>query len=222
MPLFDDWPDRYAAWFATPIGRLILEIETGHVLDLLRPRAGECLLDAGCGSGLFTAPVLARGARVVGLDPSLPMLSAARAALSGEFTTVAGDLRALPFADDRFDRVMSVTALEFVTDGRRAMRELFRVTRPGGTVVVATLNRLGPWARRRLQRAESDPSSLFRHARFRSPAELAALAPQDGEIRTAIHFTKNAVPEAARATEREGAALDPESGAFVVGAWRRP
>lgn len=223
MPLFDSWPERYANWFATPIGALVREIETRWVLDLLQPTAGERILDAGCGSGLFTAPLLERSAQVTGLDLSLPMLRHARAALpSGKFAPLAGDLCQLPFAGGRFDRSVSVTALEFVADGRRALAELFRVTRPGGWIVVATLNRLGPWAERRGAAARADTDSVFRHAHFRSPADLAALAPVEGRIVTAIHFPKETDPIAARGIEAAGQAEQRDTGAFVIGCWRKP
>ncbi len=223
MPLFDAWPERYAAWFRTPIGRRVYEVELALVREMLRIAPGMQLLDAGCGSGLFTAPLIARGARVVGLDASLPMLTAARDALPElAFLPLAGDLRALPFADARFDASVSITALEFIADGQRAVRELFRVTRPGGQVVVATLNRLGPWARRRTAEADGNPDSVFRHAQFRTPDELAGLAPVAGTVRTAVHFGKATPVDDAPAIERREAARDPCGGAFVVGAWRRP
>ncbi len=41
MPLFDTWPEHYAAWFATPIGRLVYRVELELVLDLLQPRAAR-------------------------------------------------------------------------------------------------------------------------------------------------------------------------------------
>ena len=223
MSTFDNWPERYANWFATPIGALVREIETRWLLDLLQPAAGERILDAGCGSGIFTAPVIERGARVIGLDLSLPMLRHARAALpGGTFAPLAADLCQLPFAGGRFDRSVSVTALEFVADGRRALAELFRVTRPGGRIVVATLNRLGPWATRREAAARADADSVFRHAHFRSPADLAELAPVEGRVVTAIHFPKETDPTTARALEAAGRAERRDSGAFVIGCWRKP
>jgi ubiquinone/menaquinone biosynthesis C-methylase UbiE len=222
MPLFDTWPDRYAAWFRTPIGRCVYEVELALLREMLPIEPGSNLLDAGCGSGLFTAPLIEHGARVIGLDPSLPMLRAARDALDDRaFLPLAGDLRALPFADARFDAAVSITALEFIAEGRRAVAELFRVTRPGGLVVVATLNRLGPWAQRRTAEADANPGSVFRQACFRTPAELAALAPVAGVVRTAVHFGRETPADQTLAVEQAGATRNPDDGAFVVGAWRK-
>ena len=223
MQTFDDWPDRYARWFETGIGQLVKRFELDLALELLQPRPGETILDAGCGSGIFTAPIIERGANVVGIDLSGPMLHHARDTLpAAGFSPLAADIRALPFSDGQFDRVVSITALEFVAEGQQAMDELFRVTRPGGRIIVATLNRLSPWARRRESAARSIADSVFRHAIFRSPDELAGLAPVDGVIKTAIHFAKDADPREAEAIECEGAARGQATGAFVIGAWKRP
>ena len=56
--LFDEWPERYDRWFTTPIGKLVREIEGELVIDFLRPGAGEKILDAGCGTGVFTLDFL--------------------------------------------------------------------------------------------------------------------------------------------------------------------
>ena len=93
------------------------------------------------------------------------------------FHAAAGDLTKLPFADQSFDRVYSMTALEFVKDAGVALTELDRVTRPGGTVVVTTLNSLGPWAERRKKKAR-EGHALFALMTFRSPDEMISLAPE--------------------------------------------
>jgi len=66
---------------------------------------------------------------------------------------------------------------------------MFRVTKPGGIIVVATLNSLSPWANRRKE-AGKKGHPIFRHALLRSPEEIAALSPVEGIIQTAIHFRK--------------------------------
>ncbi len=220
MPLFDDWAAYYDAWFETPIGALVREYEAAVIRDLLRPRTGETVLDAGCGSGVFTVDLLEAGARVIGLDVSGPMLAAAEKKLgSYPFEAVAGDMLALPFRDGRFDKAVSVTALEFIEDARKAVNELFRVTKPGGRVVAATLNRLSPWAARR--EAKKDEHLLL-NARYRSPDDLRALSPWPGTVVTAVHFAQDEDPATAREKERAGRAAGLDTGAFVAIAWEKP
>ena len=136
------------------------------------------------------------------------------------YSGVTADMTTLPFADRSFDKSVSVAALEFVTDEKRAVAELFRVTRPGGVVVVATLNSLSPWAARRSANARRDPESIFNRVFFRSPAQLLAAASVPGMVRTVVHFGKKDDPATFDRSEREGEGR--ETGAFVAARWIKP
>ena len=219
--LFDNWPDPYERWFQTPIGDLVKAFELELVLKLLQPQLGEHILDAGCGSGIFTEPLVERGSQVIGLDLSIPMLQRCRMRLPGQ-SFVAADICDLPFPDEAFDKNVSITSLEFIENGKQAISELFRVTRPGGLVVVATLNSLSPWATRRKDRANKDSESVFNHAFFRSPQELLDLAPVPGKSYTAVHFPKNCDPDQALKIEQQGQEEEWDTGAFLIGCWRKP
>jgi ubiquinone/menaquinone biosynthesis C-methylase UbiE len=219
--LFDEWPDTYDRWFTTPIGALVKQYESELILDLLKPGHGELILDAGCGTGVFTLDILSAGSRVIGLDLSLPMLRRAKEkAGRGPFKVVVGDILTLPFPKDAFDKVVSITALEFVEDGRAAIDELFRVTKRGGCIVVATLNSLSSWAARRKEEAKKG-HGLFEKAIFRSPDELLSLAPVNGVVRTAIHFRKEDDPQIASQVESEGREKGLDTGAFLAVHWQK-
>lgn len=220
--VFDAWPEAYDQWFETPIGRLIKAYETTLLLDMLDPDPQADILDAGCGTGVFTQELLLSGATVVGLELSFPMILKARQKLKHRlFWGIQGDMRHLPFQDHRFEHTVSVTAIEFLRDAKPAVDELFRVTRPGGKVVVATLNRLSPWSTRRKASGKAG-HTLFKHAVFRSPEELAALSSFQGEVKTAIHFEKDDSPEKAEEIEADGRARGLYTGAFVVARWIKP
>lgn len=220
--LFDEWPDPYDRWFTTPIGALVRKYEADLILDLLKPGRGEIILDAGCGTGVFTLDLLASGAHVIGLDISLPMLGRSREKARGApLQIVLGDMLHLPFPGNFFDRVVSVTALEFIEDGQGAVRELFRVTKRGGSIVVATLNSLSPWASRRKFEAQ-EKQTIFTNAIFRSPGEMRSLAPVEGVIRTAVHFRKEDDPNRAPEIERVGQEKGLNTGAFVAARWEKP
>ncbi len=223
MPeIFDDWPEKYDRWFETPVGRLVREYESRVILELARPGRGERILDVGCGTGIFTRDLLAAGSRVTGLELSFPMLArAGRKAAGASFHMVLGDMRRLPFPDSSFDKTVSVTAIEFLEDAREAVAEFFRVTRPGGVVFIASLNSRSPWAARRTA-AAGQGHAVFSHARFRSPAEMAALSPLPATIRTAVHFEKNADPGRAREIEKNGETRGLDTGAFLAACWEKP
>jgi ubiquinone/menaquinone biosynthesis C-methylase UbiE len=220
--LFDDWPEKYDRWFETPIGALVKNYENELLLDFLKPQPDEHILDVGCGTGIFTCNILGLGSRVTGIDISYPMLKRAEVKAKGfPFRAVAGDMRYLPFADDSFDKAVSMTALEFIGDGRAAVEDLFRVTKKGGVVVVTTLNSLSPWADRRKKEADKG-HALFKQMIFRSPDEMRALAPVDGVVNTAIHFLKDDDPSRVPEIERAGNKKGLDTGAFVAARWVKP
>ncbi len=219
--LFDDWPETYDRWFITPIGSLVKRYESELILDLLKPGYGEVILDAGCGTGIFTSDLLAAGSQVCGLDLSFPMLLRAKEkAGRSPFDAVFGDILKLPFPAEVFDKVVSITALEFVAEARAAVDELFRVAKTGGYVVVATLNSLSPWAARRKEEARKG-HKLFQRAFFRSPGELLSLAPVPGVTKTAIHFQKDDDPNVAAEIESKGREKGLNTGAFLAVRWQR-
>lgn len=101
------------------------------VLDLLAPRAGESILDLGCGDGVLTEKLAAAGARVLGVDSSETMLAAARAR-GLDVRQVDG--QALPF-DAQFDAVFTNAALHWMPDQPAVAAGVFRALKPGGRYV---------------------------------------------------------------------------------------
>jgi demethylmenaquinone methyltransferase / 2-methoxy-6-polyprenyl-1,4-benzoquinol methylase len=98
-------------------------------------RPGERVLDVGAGTGVSTDELGRSGAFAVGADLSVGMLQAGRR-VRPDVPLLAGDALELPFADATFDAVTISFALRNVVDTEGALRELGRVTRPGGRLVV--------------------------------------------------------------------------------------
>jgi SAM-dependent methyltransferase len=141
-----------------------------RVIDLAAPAPGATVADVGCGNGAYLAELARRGigGRVLGLDMSLGMLAAARDRLTsvavsarsgvagssdvadpaetagspGDVALLAADATALPLSDGVADLTLAMHMLYHVPDPSQAVRELRRVTRPGGRVVIG-LNGLG-------------------------------------------------------------------------------
>lgn len=118
-------PTDYAknAAFVPELGRAVVE--------LLAPRAGERILDLGCGDGVLTEMLVATGADVVGVDASAEMVAAAKA--RGLDARVM-DGQALEF-DGEFDAVFSNAALHWMLDPSAVAGGVFRALRPGGRFV---------------------------------------------------------------------------------------
>ncbi|HET6214272.1 MAG TPA: demethylmenaquinone methyltransferase [Micromonosporaceae bacterium] len=101
----------------------------------LRLHAGEQVLDIGAGTGVSTEELQRSGAYAVGLDLSLGMLRAGRRTRP-DTPLLAGDALGLPFASESFDAVTISFALRNVVDPSAVLREMARVTRPGGRLAV--------------------------------------------------------------------------------------
>lgn len=103
------------------------------VVELLSPKAGERILDLGCGTGRLTAEIAATGADVVGIDQSPEMISEARAQFRDLHFEV-GDARHLPF-ERQFDAVFSNAVLHWIIEPELVVRGVAKALAPGGRFV---------------------------------------------------------------------------------------
>lgn len=99
-------------------------------------RPGDQVLDVGCGPGALTAALVAGGASVSAIDPSEPFATACADRNPAARVQVAA-AEALPFADASFDITLAQLVMNFMLDADAGIREMARVTRPGGTVAGA-------------------------------------------------------------------------------------
>lgn len=107
------------------------------MLDAAGLRAGERLLDAGCGSGGAAVIASERGAFISGYDAAALLIAIARRRIpSGDFRL--GDLETLPYASGSFDVVLATNSVQYAANPVNALRELRRVCAPNGRVVVAS------------------------------------------------------------------------------------
>ena len=115
---------------------------------------GDRVLDMGCGGGRHAFALYRRGADVTAFDMDAAelkdvagmfaaMKEAGEVPLGASARTVRGTAYDLPFADGSFDRIIAAEVLEHLPEDERAMRELFRVLKPGGLIAV-TVPRWGP------------------------------------------------------------------------------
>lgn len=187
-------PEAYASWRATSLGAVTEAIEQRLILEMMGEIHGQSILDVGCGDGALACAAAAGGALVTGVDPDPAMVTAARlrAAKSDvPATFMAGRIEQLPFPNASFDIVAAVTVLCFVQDPAGAIREMGRVLRPGGRLVLGELGRWSTWAALRRVRGWLG-SATWKAARFRSATQLSALAKGTGlsvtSVRGAVYY----------------------------------
>ena len=125
------------------VGRYGPELAHG-LIRLAGVRPGDRVLDVGCGTGLLTTELAAvvGGDRVFAVDPSEPFVQACRRRVPGADVRLAA-AEDLPFDDDIFDCAVSQLVVNFMVDPAAGVRQMRRVTRPGGTVAACVWDYAG-------------------------------------------------------------------------------
>ena len=121
------------------------EVRSRAVLDAVDVRAGESILDIGCGNARDILPMLENGATIVGVDLSEGMLEQARRDLAAaghdDVRLELGDATQLAFSSGAFDKIVCSETIEHIPDAEKAVSEMYRVLKPGGALVISTPNR---------------------------------------------------------------------------------
>jgi SAM-dependent methyltransferase len=133
-------PVDHADWNYRPLIGTVQRIRFRLVCRLLGNGRFDRLLEIGYGSGVFMPELAKRAAELYGLDPH-PMAREVEAVLlqhGVKAKLMSGTAESLPYEDGFFDCAVSVSAIEYVEDIDLACRELTRVLRPGGSVIIAT------------------------------------------------------------------------------------
>lgn len=107
-----------------------------EVLRKLEPGNNSLLLDAGCGSGMFSHMAIANGAEVIGVDAASGLLEVARERNPGN-NFMEEDLESLPFASGSFDVVTGFNSFQYAGNFTNALAEAKRVLKEGGKLVIA-------------------------------------------------------------------------------------
>ena len=189
-------PEAYSRWRASEIGTITERLEGQLILELVGDARGRKVLDVGCGDGEFALELTKRGARVTGIDASTAMIQSAKRRAkqhNADINFQVAVAEQLPFQAEQFDVVTAITILCFVGDAAPVFREIARVLRPGGRLVIGELGKWSSWAAARRVRAWFG-SRLWRQGRFRTASELRDLAGQAGlvveTVRGAIFYPR--------------------------------
>jgi ubiquinone/menaquinone biosynthesis C-methylase UbiE len=157
--------NKYDLYYQTEIGNNVNQIEEKLVTDLLKDIPRTKMLELGCGTGHWTNFFVNKGYKVTATDISDAMLQIAKQKnLNADF--IKADSSKIPFEDNSFDIISSITMLEFVEDQDKVLEEIQRVLKPGGYFILGSLNALSEIGKNKNQ------DDTFRDAKFLSKEEL--------------------------------------------------
>ncbi len=176
--------DEFSRWYEKERGRgyhaLIDDLEVSVTEPLAR---GARVLEVGCGTGLILERIARVAERAEGIDLSPGMLEQAR---QRGLSVCEGSATELPFADATFDLVYSYKVLAHVPDIEKALAEMARVTRPGGTILAEFYN---PWSLRYLAKRLGPAGRISEkttedavYTRFDSPQRIREILPSNTHL----------------------------------------
>jgi len=144
-----------------------------------------------------------------------------RAAADGlEIEFIAMDAHRLDFADESFDCVFSMAVFEFLQDPEKALEEMFRVTKPSGTIIMGTINRESDWGRLYTSPAFME-NTVFKYAKLATPEDIEKLKPKHMVAMKECLFIPPDTDEAAITLFMEEKLRGEKRGGFICVAWRK-
>jgi len=164
---------EYDAWFDSPDGRDLFELERRALVRLQAGRKGRWL-EVGAGTGRF--------ARSLGIAEGLePAEGMSRLAVARGVRIVGGEGEHLPFRAGSYEGILFVVAICFLSDPAAVFRECRRVLKVGGWLVAGIIPAAGPWGREYARRARSG-HRYYAGARFYDAGEIARMASAAGLV----------------------------------------
>jgi ubiquinone/menaquinone biosynthesis C-methylase UbiE len=153
IKVFDKYAGEYDAWFDDHIWAYQSELQA---VKMLLPQTGKGV-EIGIGTGRFAVPF----GITVGVEPSGAMAEIAR---SRGITVHDAKAEALPFDDNTFDFALMVTTICFLEDPLQALKEIRRILRPNGKILIGMLDKDSPLGK--LYEMKKNDSTFFKYARF--------------------------------------------------------
>jgi ubiquinone/menaquinone biosynthesis C-methylase UbiE len=158
--------NNYDSYYDTPIGNRIDTIEKGVIANYLLSVSLQPILELGCGTGHWSEFLSEMGFNVAATDISEAMLGIANRKNIKNVRFQKADASNLPFDNESFNSIVSITMLEFTDNVQKVLNEIYRVLKPNGSLVLGCLN-----INSELGKAK-DNDETFLNAHFFSKNEL--------------------------------------------------
>lgn len=224
MAIFDEDAPVYDQWFAMKLGKYADEVETDILFNLLAPYKGMNVLDVGCGTGNMAIKLAGMGCQVTGIDVSREMLKRAEektleAGLSIKY--IHGDIKEMDY-ENVFDGICSNTAFEFFTEKEKSLDKMLDAVKPGGRVVVGTINKDSDWYDYYEEEISKDNSffHIFKYASFISEEEMKDMRKENFiDMKKGLYLPPD-IPESLIKKEIDQMfKIDGKRGGYICGLW---
>lgn len=221
---FDNEAKAYDDWLDTKLGFFANELELNLALGMLDIKPGMNALDVGAGTGNFSLELAKRGLFVTGIDVSLNMLKEASAKANElELTLELEQMNAeeISYPDESFDIVTAITSTEFMADFEDTFAQMLRVLKPGGQLLIASINSDSEWGKLYMS-DEMQESSVYKYATFRS-AEYFQELNEDLLMaqKETLHLSPFTNEEDINEDTEEQARLNGNAGGFICTLWKK-
>ena len=223
---FDSFARDYDQWYLSKIGNFIDKVEKELIADLAKFNIGENVLDIGSGTGTYSIWMNKLGLNVTSIDQSKEMINIAKEKASKEklnIDWILGDAHVLPFPNQSFDLVVSVTAIEFMDNYRVVLNEAMRVLKPNGRLVIGVLTKNSPWGELYQEMAKNDPNNLFSRAHLFTEDEVVNLFDAEFKLKKGLYIppSDNFNEEDAWISERKLQEAQAENAGFFAIRWNK-
>ncbi|MDX9881614.1 MAG: class I SAM-dependent methyltransferase [Prolixibacteraceae bacterium] len=166
--------EEYDSFYQTQQGREVDRIEKVLMQGLMNGTPPGEMLELGCGTGHWTDFFCQKGFQLTAIDESDVMLAIAKKKKLKNAVFQKADASRLPFPDQSFSVIASVTMLEFVENINQVFDEIDRVLKPGGILLIGWLNALSELGKNKQN------SHTFRNARLYFPSQIESLLSRFG------------------------------------------
>lgn len=176
MAIFDKEAETYDSWYQTTMGHYVFSKESTLLSNMIGEVSGKKILEVGCATGIHSRLLQRDDNDITGVDISVEMINQANKYQSSNLRFSVMDALSLEFKDDTFDIVFSATMIEFVREKETLFKELLRVLKPGGTLVIGTIQKNSSFYEL-YQTPFFQENTVFKYASFLTLEELKALGP---------------------------------------------
>lgn len=226
MAWFDSHAQDYDQWYQSKLGKFVDKVEKNLIEEMAKPAQGEKVLDIGSGTGLYSLWLAGKGLNVSAVDQSEVMMKIAKKKAEEAKLAIdwnLGDAESLPFAENTFDLVISITAVEFMDKPQAVLQEAMRVLKPSGRLVIGLLTKESPWGELYRKAAEENPNSVFSIAHLYRESEISGLLKSPYLLRKGLYLppTLEFDLDEAWELEKEKQAAQADSAGFFAVRWNK-